>query len=52
MILRYESMSAETYMHYFEILGELCHAGILQEEAYWQSIDILNDYWREANSNA
>ena len=49
MILRYESMSDSTYKHYFDSLNELFKAGILQDEGYWQSIDILNKYWKDVN---
>ena len=49
MILRYESMGDTTYKHYFDCLNELRKAGILQDAAYWESIDVLNKYWKEAN---
>ena len=50
MILHCESMSEATYMHYFNCLFELRKAGILQGEAYWECIDILDRYFDEANS--
>lgn len=49
MILRYETMGDATYKHYFDCLNELRKAGVLLDDAYWSSINLLNSYWKEAN---